>query len=51
MDKIEKLKKEILDLHNKKEKTGSESHFERCVDLICEKERELLLLGVKSPLE
>lgn len=48
--KIEKLQKEILDLHNQKENTASEKHFERCVDLIYEKERELILLGGKSPL-
>lgn len=48
--KIEKLQEEILELHNQKEKTGSERHFEICVDLLYEKERELILLGGKSPL-
>jgi hypothetical protein len=48
--KIEKLQEEILELHSQKEKTGSERHFERCVDLLYEKERQLCLLGGKSPL-
>ena len=48
--KIEELQEEILKLHNQKEKTGSEKHFEKCVDLLYDKERELSLLGGKSPL-
>ena len=48
--KIEKLQEEILELHNQKENTGSKRHFERCVNLLYDKERELSLLGGKSPL-
>lgn len=48
--KIEKLQEEILELFEKKEKTGSEKHFHRLINKIEDKRRELILLGGKDPL-
>ena len=47
---IIKLQEEILELHKQKENTGSEKHFDRCVEKLYNKQRQLSLLGGKDPL-
>jgi len=47
---IKKLQEEILELHNQKENTISERHFDKCIESIYIKQRALSLLGGADPL-
>ena len=42
---IDRLKTEIAELTEQKEKTGSQKHFDRLINKIEDKRRELFLLG------
>ena len=47
-NRIQELKEEILDLHNKKENTGSQIYFDKCCYEIYDKQKELFLLTGKK---